>query len=266
MPAPLDLVGRRFGKLLVLKRTGEGRGGVWLCRCDCGQEEEFPARRLPYADYVTKRKDVADACSTCMHTRTCAVCRRQFVSRQYKATCSPECERVHLRARYLQDYYARVARDPNLNRKRAAAVRARAAVDADFAQRVRAWEERAAARKRERLVTDPAYAEHVRRLQRERYSRTAEIVQARRRARWASMSPELQRVHIERRRELNTAWAQRRREALRESPTRYREYLDRYNDYCRAWSSRRRAASALSALMDIGRVLQNKIERDDDGS
>lgn len=266
MPAPLDLVGRRFGKLLVLKRTGSGRGGTWLCRCDCGREEEFPARRLPYTQYAKKRKDVADACSTCMHTRTCAACGRQFVSRQYRACCSPECERAHLRARYLQDYYARLARDPDLNRKRAAAVRERAAVDADFAQRVRAWEERAAARKRERLATDPIYADHVRRLHRERYSQTAEIVQARRRARWAAMDPEQQQAHLERRRALNTAWAQRRREALRESPARYREYLDRYNDYCRGWHARRRAASALSALMDLGRVLQTKIERNDDGS
>jgi len=266
MPAPLDLVGRRFEKLLVLKRTGSGRGGTWLCRCDCGREEEFPARRLPYSDYSKKRKDVADACSTCMHTRTCAACGRQFVSRQYKACCSPECERAHLRARYLQGYYVRVARDPDLNKKRAAAVRSRAAVDADFAQRVRAWEERAAARKRERLATDPAYAEHVRRLHRERYSRTAEIVQARRRARWASMSPDQQRAHIERRRVLNTAWARRRREALRENPVRYREYLDRFNDYCREWYARRRAAAALAGLMDIGQALQAKLEKSDNGS
>lgn len=266
MPAPLDLVGRRFGKLLVLKRTGSGRGGMWLCRCACGQEEEFPARRLPHTAYSKKRKDVADACSTCMHTRTCATCGRQFVSRQYKSCCSPGCETAHRRARYLQDYYARVARDPEMNRRRAAAHRQRAATDPDFARRAQQWEAQAQARKRQRAATDPEYAEHVRQLARARYQATSEIVQARRRARWAAMSPEQQQVHIERRRVLNTAWAQRKREALKQNPARYREHLDRYNDYCRAWWAKRQAAAALAGLMGLGQTLQEKMEKNDDGS
>jgi len=42
----IDLTGRRFGRLTVIKRAGSyhppGRAWVneplWLCRCDCGQE------------------------------------------------------------------------------------------------------------------------------------------------------------------------------------------------------------------------------------
>jgi len=40
MPKPLhDLTGKRFGRLLVLKRA-EGKGNAkWLCRCDCGNHK-----------------------------------------------------------------------------------------------------------------------------------------------------------------------------------------------------------------------------------
>jgi hypothetical protein len=37
----IDLAGQRFGRLVVVARSGSnGRGGaMWLCRCDCGQEK-----------------------------------------------------------------------------------------------------------------------------------------------------------------------------------------------------------------------------------
>lgn len=34
----LDLTGKRFGKLLVLQRSGDTRKVRWQCRCDCGVE------------------------------------------------------------------------------------------------------------------------------------------------------------------------------------------------------------------------------------
>lgn len=34
-----DLTGKRFGRLLVIKRAeNEGKGVMWLCKCDCGNE------------------------------------------------------------------------------------------------------------------------------------------------------------------------------------------------------------------------------------
>jgi len=34
---PLDLTGQRFGRLIVIERSGSRQGhSVWLCRCDCG--------------------------------------------------------------------------------------------------------------------------------------------------------------------------------------------------------------------------------------
>ena len=40
MSARLNITGRRFGRLTVLRRSGGGCGrrGGWLCRCDCGNE------------------------------------------------------------------------------------------------------------------------------------------------------------------------------------------------------------------------------------
>jgi hypothetical protein len=36
MPAPINLVGQRFGKLVVVKLTRKSGFRAWECRCDCG--------------------------------------------------------------------------------------------------------------------------------------------------------------------------------------------------------------------------------------
>jgi hypothetical protein len=37
MPAPIDITGKRFGRLVAVKRSGhKGRITAWLCKCDCG--------------------------------------------------------------------------------------------------------------------------------------------------------------------------------------------------------------------------------------
>jgi hypothetical protein len=48
MPRRLCLVGRRFGRLVVLRDAGTGVHGKsqWLCRCDCGEERTTDARSL----------------------------------------------------------------------------------------------------------------------------------------------------------------------------------------------------------------------------
>lgn len=50
MPNKTDLIGKRFGRLLVLQETQERRNGnvVWLCQCDCGTVKKVngdPLRR-----------------------------------------------------------------------------------------------------------------------------------------------------------------------------------------------------------------------------
>lgn len=40
MPKLIDLTGKRFGRLIVIKRADEKKYGqvTWLCKCDCGNE------------------------------------------------------------------------------------------------------------------------------------------------------------------------------------------------------------------------------------
>ncbi len=48
MGITLDLVGKRFGKLLVIKRLGvdKNRKVKWLCECDCGKTKSISGRDL----------------------------------------------------------------------------------------------------------------------------------------------------------------------------------------------------------------------------
>lgn len=48
MGLALDLVGQRFGRLLVLERVGASGGKyvLWRCRCDCGNLVEISTRDL----------------------------------------------------------------------------------------------------------------------------------------------------------------------------------------------------------------------------
>lgn len=51
MPKIIDLVGKRFGKLVVLKRNGvdpKSHKIIWLCKCDCGNEIEAQGRWLRF--------------------------------------------------------------------------------------------------------------------------------------------------------------------------------------------------------------------------
>lgn len=42
-----NLVGRRFGRLTVIKRSGNnGKQGLWLCECDCGNEIKVTTNHL----------------------------------------------------------------------------------------------------------------------------------------------------------------------------------------------------------------------------
>lgn len=45
-----DLIGKRFGHLVVVERSGTdlSRNSVWLCKCDCGGERRVPRPQLMY--------------------------------------------------------------------------------------------------------------------------------------------------------------------------------------------------------------------------
>ena len=48
MPNPIDLTGKRVGRLLVVKRAANNKDGrtMWLCRCDCGNERVVSGKSL----------------------------------------------------------------------------------------------------------------------------------------------------------------------------------------------------------------------------
>lgn len=48
MPKPLELTGKRFGRLEVLKRVNNGynRQSYWLCKCDCGNTKVIRGTHL----------------------------------------------------------------------------------------------------------------------------------------------------------------------------------------------------------------------------
>src|SRR6185437_10098898 len=72
MRQPLDLTGKRFGYLTVLRRTDERLENsiAWECRCDCGNVRLFAAKLL------TGRK------------RSSCGCRRSSARPRFEATCA----------------------------------------------------------------------------------------------------------------------------------------------------------------------------------
>jgi hypothetical protein len=41
-----NLLGQRFGRLVVLERAGSNNNAIWLCACDCEKEVIVPSNRL----------------------------------------------------------------------------------------------------------------------------------------------------------------------------------------------------------------------------
>jgi hypothetical protein len=47
MRGPMNIAGRRFGRLLAVKLVGKERGHyMWLCKCDCGNTKKMKVRSL----------------------------------------------------------------------------------------------------------------------------------------------------------------------------------------------------------------------------
>lgn len=232
MPPPLDLTGKRFGALLVVRRERAGpRGGYWRCRCDCGAEEVFPAWRLPHCATNSARHDVATACSTCMHTRECAACGKPFVSRHGKVCCSETCRRLHRQRISLRCYHeTRKVADPDINRRRHRKHREKLEADPEA---MRVWKEREAMRYRQRQA-DPVRREQMTAAARRRYAERAQAIQAARRERLAAMSPESRAAWMAERRRYNAAWRRDKLAALRlNDPAAYQRLLDGTKAYRR---------------------------------
>lgn len=258
MPAPLNLTGRRFGKLLVLSQgstlvspSGKSRTTTWHCRCDCGREETIVERRLPHTATNAARSDSVDECQHCRSQRTCLSCKKQFVSVRYVSTCSPDCDAELTRQRDRDFKRGLAAADPNYHKRIHAAKMQRVASDPAAAARHVESESRRVARKAARMSTDLEYAERVREQARRRYAERAEEIQSRRKARLAELSPEQRAELADAARETGRLW----REQWRATPE--GTLLNRER------SSNARRQSSLGALLSLGAALKKRANDDE---
>jgi hypothetical protein len=98
----IDLTGKRFGYLIVIKEHGHKYGHIsWLCKCDCGKEKITISSSL--------KNGKTRSCGSCINSEkaikglkeiqtTCVWCKKSFVSKGFynvKKTCSKECERLY---------------------------------------------------------------------------------------------------------------------------------------------------------------------------
>lgn len=111
MPAPLDLTGREFGSLTVLRPDGRIKFGreqtAWLCRCACGVEVRVAQTRL-----TTKTPShQIHACDAC-RSHPCEICGAPISASSAAKTCSAECLAEKDRRYQLDWYYAKRRDDP----------------------------------------------------------------------------------------------------------------------------------------------------------
>lgn len=258
MPPPLDLIGRRFGKLLVLhagepmiSASGKSREKTWVCHCDCGREESIPDRRIPHCPSNARRGDVAESCRHCRSQRACVVCGKPFESVQYRACCDDVCHTLRKQALYREDYYRRAARDPDHNKNRAASVKSRAMTDVELAARLKQYEETRRSKHQARLRADPEYRERVNAQGRVRYHLlAAKIQKARRLAREVRLATMTDAEF--------DAWVERRRKYWRKAANKIR--VENYEWYMETMR-RHRQKQALARLSAVGPELAKMVKK-----
>jgi hypothetical protein len=269
MRPPLnDLAGKRFGKLSVIEFKGRARDvkktPLWLCLCDCGSQEVVLQKKL-----VTGK---VTECCECSRPR-CEICGTKIpTDYPSKTACSDICKTRRNRARYREEYYRRLEKDPDLTRRTNARRKERAAVDPEYAARLRDYEAKALERKREKRTTDSEWAELERQRGRERYSANREDVLTRRKLRrqidpeyrkrrrdqekqyylryrnkrlatrketWENLPSEEKARRIELKRNADRINQRRYMMEIRRDPKRYREYLAREREWERNRNLRR---------------------------
>ena len=114
MPAPLNLVGERYGTLTVLARV-RGTPTRWLCRCDCGGEDTVAGPRLR-AEPVDRRR--ITTCVAC-RSRRCAVCGATYLRAGSGQTCGTVSCRLIYRRSVNEEHRQRAEmRTPGINASR----------------------------------------------------------------------------------------------------------------------------------------------------
>lgn len=257
MPAPLDLTGRRFGRLTVIAAHGRVTFGreqtAWLCRCDCGAEMTVPQDRLPHSEYLVRNRPRAmvRACPECLR-KPCAVCGEPVPAGSKSTCCSPACRKAQTRAIGRLSKRKWTAADPERARRTYADYKARAAQDPVLAARRAEQQKAAQARRQARRDADPALREAERQRLRAHYAAHAAEIQARRRARLDALAPEQLARWLERMRAYGRAYRRQWREELRANPERHRKYLDLMREYRRRY--------ALAELLGVAQTLTDTLE------
>lgn len=92
MPKALDLTGKRFGRLIVLKRAeNKGKKTYWLCQCDCGNLKEVQTGHLASGriqscgcidNFLTNGPETE---------RKCILCGQTFITNNYTRCYCYEC-------------------------------------------------------------------------------------------------------------------------------------------------------------------------------
>jgi len=88
---PLELTGKRFGRLVAIDRTGKYRGAYkWLCVCDCGRTGEVLGSKLVSG-----------------HTKSCGCIRNEYareMGRKYRHLITPGDNEYTRRVRKAECY------------------------------------------------------------------------------------------------------------------------------------------------------------------
>lgn len=225
MPAPLDLSGHRFGKLVAIQRARERNSRTaWLCMCDCGTETLVPVSRLSSVSDNNPR--AIRACERC-RSRRCKVCGRPFLTPGSTATCGDEtCRLTNRRAVNTEALARSEIREPGINRRRGQDYWARVKADP---VRLTLKQEREREEARARRAATPI-----------------SIKRAKARAEYAIY------------REAISEYRKRWKEEM--TPKQREEFLKRG----RASQQKRRARFAISKLMSTSRILLKIKDREDD--
>ena len=268
MPKALDLTGRKFGQLEVLRAVGRttkyGGCTVWRCRCSCGAELDLPAKRLGYAEWIHRNNPgwIVTACATC-RGHDCAVCgvRIPMAERQQKPTCSDACWHIRYCAQQRRYWRKRCAADPNLPRKMHAKAKAKAKADPEYAAKMKIWSKKRHERHRARMKSDPEYAARYRAWHNAHWERNAAEIQAKRDARLNAMTPDQLSAWMERARMYARRYAARHAAEIRAHPERHARYLE----IMRAYRQRKLAAKAAADLNRIGATLESRRDTSPEG-
>lgn len=101
MPKKINLLGKRFGKLLVINELPSKNGKTyWQCQCDCGKIKDVQTCHL--LDQTTK------SCGSCKYDRKfffCLNCGEKLKEHQ-KKYCSNKCQKEYQQKEWEEKWFA----------------------------------------------------------------------------------------------------------------------------------------------------------------